>query len=131
MIRILYRLIIMEESMKLNCFDRRIEIFLYLCRHRKANTRDLAREFSVSRETIIRDIMILSKYVPLYTKFGRYGGVFIMDDYRNELFLHLSKDEEQLLKMLLIERTDEKERFLLKSIINHYAMPTFERQKCF
>ena len=117
--------------MKLNNFDRKIEIFLYLCRHRKANTRDLAREFSVSRKTIIKDIMILSKYVPLYTKFGRYGGVFIMDDYRNELFLHLSKDEEQLLKMLLIERTDEKERFLLKSIINHYAMPTFERQKCF
>ncbi|MBR2885193.1 MAG: HTH domain-containing protein [Clostridia bacterium] len=117
--------------MKLNCFDRRIEIFLYLCRHRNAKTRDLAREFSVSRKTIIRDIMILSKYVPLYTKFGRYGGVFIMDDYRNELFLYLSKDEEQLLKMLLIERTDEKERFLLKSIINHYGMPTFERQKCF
>ena len=65
--------------MKLNCFDRKIEIFLYLCRHRKANTRDLAREFSVSLKTIIRDIMILSKYVPLYTKFGRYGGVFIMD----------------------------------------------------
>ena len=117
--------------MKLNYFDRKIEIFLYLCRYRKANIGKLAREFSVCKETISRDIMILSKYVPIYTQYGRYGGVFIMDDYRNELFLHLSKDEEELLKTILNERTDEKEKFLLKSIINHYAMPTFERQKCF
>ena len=117
--------------MKLNCFDRRIEVFLYLSRHRSASAGKLAQEFSVCRKTISRDIMILSKYVPIYTQLGRYGGVFIMDDYRNELFLHLSKEEEELLKTILNERTDEKEKFLLKSIINHYAMPTFERQKCF
>ena len=112
--------------MKLNCFDWRIEIFLYISKCKSVSIGKLAREFSACRESISRDIMFLSKYVPKYTKFGRYGGVFIMDDYRNELFLHLSKDEEKLLRMILNERTDAKEKFLLQSIINHYAMPTFE-----
>lgn len=112
-------------------FKRRIELIFYIMKHQGITTIEIAKKFSVCRTTIYSDVNFLSSYVPIYTRRGKRGGLFILEGYKQELFMYLSKDEEQLLKILLIERTDEKERFLLKSIINHYAMPTFERQKCF
>lgn len=83
---------------------------------------ELAFQYSVSDRTIRRDILFLSRYAPICTKTGLNGGAFLMDGYRKELMLHLSREEEALL--LKIMRTlDEKEQHIVYNIINKYAMP--------
>lgn len=85
---------------------------------------ELANMFSVCEKTIYTDIVFLSRYAPIYTKSGNYGGVFILDNFKTDLFLYLTKDEETLLEKLFDERKDEREKFLLKGVINRYSMPT-------
>lgn len=46
-------------------------------------TENLANELNVSARTIRRDIVELSRLIPLYTKTGRYGGgIYILDSCR-------------------------------------------------
>lgn len=61
--------------------DRRAEIMDILLDKRHCSLRGLANFFKVSYRTIIRDITYLSLTVPVYTTIGRYGGVYIPDEY--------------------------------------------------
>ena len=107
---------------QLTSFERRLEILFILMRNKKCSMTELAFQYSVSDRTIRRDILFLSRYAPICTKTGLNGGAFLMDGYRKELMLHLSREEEALL--LKIMRTlDEKEQHLIYNIINKYAMP--------
>ena len=107
---------------QLTSFERRLEILFILMRNKKCSMTELAFQYSVSDRTIRRDILFLSRYAPICTKTGLNGGAFLMDGYRKELMLHLSREEEALL--LKIMRTlDEKEQHIVYNIINKYAMP--------
>lgn len=84
--------------------------------------KDLAFNYSVSDRTIRRDILFLSRYAPICTKTGIDGGAFLMNGYRKELYLPLSKDEENLL-FRLMPTVCANEQHLLATIINKYALP--------
>ena len=47
----------------------------------------------------------------------------ILNNFKSDLFLYLAKDEKNLLEKLSDEREGERERFLLKGVINRYSMP--------
>ena len=63
--------------------DRLLGITFYMLNHRRAIAGDLAERFEVSRRTIYRDIEALSQAgLPMYTKKGTDGGIFLMEGYR-------------------------------------------------
>lgn len=110
--------------------ERRTEIMRVLSRRRHETISNLAEEFGVSTRTILRDIEVLSVMEPIYTQCGRYGGVYVTDDYsmtrmymsENELsVLHklskfaeekavcdLSMEESNLLKFIISQYTKQK-----------------------
>ena len=107
---------------QLPSFERRLEILFILMRNKKCSMTELAFQYSVSDRTIRRDILFLSRYAPICTKTGLNGGAFLMDGYRKELYLPLSKDEENLL-LRLMPTVCANEQHLIATIINKYAMP--------
>ena len=104
-------------------FERRIEILFYIIRTKNTTIPELAHMFSVCEKTIYTDIVFLSRYAPIYTKSGTYGGIFILDTFKSDLFLYLTKDEEKLLEKLSGRVENEREKMLLNRILNRYAMP--------
>lgn len=107
--------------------ERRTEIMRVLCRRRHETISNLAEEFGVSTRTILRDVEVLSVTEPIYTQCGKYGGVYVTDDYsmtrmymteRELAVLHkLSKlAEEKAICKLSIQ-----ENKLLQSIISQYT----------
>ncbi len=107
--------------------ERRIEIMRVLCRRRYDKISNLAIEFGVSERTILRDIEILSVTEPIYTRCGRYGGVYVMEDYSMNRMYMTEKELLVLHKLLrFVDRegacalsTEEIE--LLKEIISQYT----------
>ena len=65
-------------------FERRMEILSILMNHHLISCLELSRRFQVSDDTISRDITALSRFAPIATKPGRYGGVYIIDEYKRE-----------------------------------------------
>ena len=88
----------------------------------KTTVAELSFYFGVSVNTISNDIAFLSRYAPIYTKSGMYGGIYVVDDFTDNLKLHLSNDEETLLKKLAKTSNDTDAR-LLRNIIHKYSMP--------
>ncbi len=107
---------------KITAFERRIEMLFFLAKQRKSSIVELAENYSVCRKTAYNDIMFLSRYAPIYTKGGVNGGVFLMDDYRNSMFLYLSCDEEALLH-LIMATLSLSEKNIVANIINKYSQP--------
>ena len=103
-------------------FERRIEMLYLLSRYKKSSFVELANLYEVSTRTIYADIVFLSRYAPIYTKNGKNGGVFLMNEYRNDLNLHLSKDEEELLEKLAADLNGRNAQ-LLRNVLNKYSMP--------
>jgi len=101
-------------------FERRIELLFYLIKKQGKKVSYIANEFDVCRMTIYRDIDFLSRYAPLYIK---QGGVHISDEYKPEILIQLSKEEEMLMRKLLEERTDKREIQILNRLITRYSMP--------
>ena len=110
----------MKDGM--TAFDRRIEMLFFLLKHRKTTVIELANVFSVCRKTAYNDLIFLSRYAPIYTKGGVNGGVFLMDDYRNSMFLYLSCDEEALLYRIMAT-LPLSEKNIVANIINKYSQP--------
>lgn len=107
---------------QMTSFERRLEILFTLMRNNKCSMQELAFNYSVSDRTIRRDILFLSRYAPICTKTGIDGGAFLVDGYRKELSLYLSKYEEELL-VRLMHSVNETDQHLIANIINKYAMP--------
>ena len=107
---------------KITAFERRIKILFLLTKQRKSSIAELAKTFSVCRKTAYNDIMFLSRYAPIYTKGGVNGGVFVMDDYRNNMFIYLSCDEEALLYRIMTTLSAP-EKNIVANIINKYSKP--------
>lgn len=103
-------------------FERRIEMLFFLMKHRKTTVAQLAEIFSVHRNTAYKDIIFLSRYAPIYTKLGVGGGIYLLEHYRNDLFLYLSTDEESVLKSMM-DSLETKEKIIVGNIINKFSMP--------
>ena len=65
-------------------FERRMEILSILINQRLISCPELARRFRVFDDTITRDISVLSRFAPIGSKIGRYGGVYIINEYKRE-----------------------------------------------
>lgn len=107
---------------RMTTFERRIEILFVLIKWKKSSITELANMFSVCRKTAYNDLIFLSRYAPIYTKNGIGGGVFMMQDYHNEIFMYLTEDEEKVLNEL-IEMLDTDKKIIVKNIINKFSMP--------
>ena len=108
--------------------ERRYKIMKILCRRRYETMRNLASEFGVSMRTIQRDIEVLSGTEPIYTQVGKYGGVYIMEDYSMDR-MYMKAPELDVLKKLYIAAhenesllTDD-EKSLLRFLISQYSKP--------
>ena len=103
-------------------FDRRMEILLILKRCITVTRTRLASEFSVSDDTIGRDLIALSRYEPICSKHGRYGGIYLLKQERHEQ-QYLADDELILLNKLLYSSfCSDCEKAILKRIIHKFAM---------
>lgn len=107
--------------------ERRMEIMRILCRRRHETIKNLAEEFGVSTRTILRDIEVLSISEPIYTQYGRYGGIYIADDYSINKMYMTDRELSLLNKLLslsvskaMCDLSDE-ECTLLESIIAQYT----------
>lgn len=105
-----------------NTFERRIEMLCLLTKCKKTTAAELSFYFGVCVNTISNDIAFLSRYAPIYTKPGIYGGIYVIGDYTGNLKLHLSSDEENLLNKLA-ETSNSTDARLLRNIIHKYSMP--------
>ena len=102
--------------------ERRKKILDYITYRRKVTYKEIAEEFSVSLNTATRDVMFISQYIPVYTKQGKGGGVYMMPKYRASKY-YLSAKEEILLCELL-ERVSDDEKKILKGILFRFARDT-------
>lgn len=93
-----------------------------MCRRRFEKAENLAFEFHVSEKTVRRDIEAISRSVPIYTKQGRNGGVYLLDGYA-EGRAYMSDGEIALLESLSARcKTPDEKRGLAK-IIGKYSRP--------
>lgn len=81
--------------------ERRIKIMTLLYRRGNTTSVKLAEEFGVSRSTIMRDIVALSMYNPIYTVQGRNGGgIYILKDGMPEYATRRAEENEVLDKVI-------------------------------
>ncbi len=107
---------------KTTTFERRLEVLFFIANRKQTSFMELAEYFSVSKCTIYRDVVFLSRYAPIFTKHGMYGGVFMTNGYKNNLTPHLTKAEKLLLEKISTTLTGSDAR-LLNNIINKFSMP--------
>ena len=106
---------------ELSTFERRMQILSMLMNHKQISRLELARRFSVSDDAICRDITAISRFAPIGSKMGRYGGVYIVDEFKLTK-VYLSRDEEEVIEELLHTLTGRK-RMLLQMVLYKFAMP--------
>ena len=107
-----------------SAFERRMEILYILMNQKLISRLELARRFSVSDVTIGEDIIALSRYAPIASKMGRYGGIYIIDEYKREK-VYFSREEEQLIEKL-VQTLSGREQQLMKMMLYKFALPKAE-----
>lgn len=114
--------------------ERRREIMKMLCRYRYKTMPDLAFEFGVSMRTIQRDIEALSRTEPIYTQFGRHGGVYVVDGYSMNR-MYMTDTEIDVLQKLYIAADENgslltnDEKNVLRFIISQYSKPKSKKDE--
>ena len=114
--------------------ERRNEILKILCRRGYETAGNLAFEFGVSERTVRRDIEVLSRNNPIYTKSGGHsGGIYIIDGYTPDR-MYMSDTEICVLKKLYTAPQSEfvltaDERKILESLILIYSKPKTKGRK--
>ena len=87
--------------------DRRCMIMKTLFTKKHITIQELALHFGVSERTIRRDIEQLSLSEPIYTQPGKYGGIYIMEDYRKSRAYSDYAQNGVLVKILRMAETRE------------------------
>ena len=105
--------------MDMNPWERRQKILEILCLRRCETTDNLAHEFNVSRETIRRDITILTCSYPVETVRGGHGGVKVADWFHLDRRT-LNADEITFLRRLE-SQIDGADREMLNRIIVQFS----------
>ena len=114
--------------------ERRHGIMKTLCRYRYKTMPDLALEFGVSMRTIQRDIEVLSRTEPIYTQFGRHGGVYVVDGYSMNR-MYMTDTEINVLQKLYIAADENvalltnDEKNVLGLIISQYSKPKSKKDE--
>ncbi|WP_167958743.1 helix-turn-helix transcriptional regulator [Anaerosporobacter faecicola] len=81
--------------------NRLFEILYILLQKRCVTAKELAERFEVSIRTIYRDVDALSMAgVPVYTKKGRYGGIYLLDHFVFDKSLVSKKEQRDILAAL-------------------------------
>lgn len=109
-------------STRFDSYERRMEMMFLIFNVKETTIPILANYFSVSRNTIVRDLEVISRYAPIYTRKGMFGGVFLLKGYKSNLILPLSADEKDLLEELE-KKLNAKDARLLRNILHKYSMP--------
>lgn len=110
-----------EMEGKLSAFERRMKILSVLVNGKLISRLELSRWFDVSDVTINADIIAISTVVPITSKKGRYGGVYLLDTFKTDK-AYLSKDEEALLRKLS-ENLSGYEKILIESVLHKFSLP--------
>lgn len=106
---------------KLTTYERRESIKFLLVKEKSTTTRHFVNLFGVTKQTILNDIVFLSSRLPITTKAGNGGGIFLDLEYDYPK-VYLTKDEENLL-LSLLDFLCEKDKKILVNIINKFSMP--------
>lgn len=106
-------------SDKLCVSERRMKLLTILNYRKQSTCSELPLEFNVSVKTINRDVDFLSNFVPIYTKRGKGGGVYILPEYRSYKS-YLSKEHEECLYELM-DVANKKQRRILNEIIIQFT----------
>ena len=110
---------------KLCVSERRFKIVDLLIANGQMTRRELAQEFNVKLDTISRDIMFLSSQIPLYTKTGASGGIFILNGYKGYSYYFDRRETEVMLSLL--EHVPEKDKKVFLGIMAKYVK-NFKKQ---
>ena len=100
---------------KLCVTDRRLKIIDLLIANGQMTRRELAQEFNVTMDTISKDILFLSSHIPLYTKTGASGGIFILNGYKGYSYYFDRRETEVMLSLL--ERVPKNDRKVFLGIM--------------
>ena len=106
---------------QLTTYERRERIRLLLVKEKSTTTTYLMDLFGVTKPTILNDIVFLSSIMPIVTRSGKGGGIFLDMEYHAPR-TYLTGDEESLL-LRLLDSLCEKEKKLLINIINKFSKP--------
>ena len=105
--------------------ERRIRILGTLIERTHEKIGVLAEEFQVCRSTISRDYQMLSVYHPLYTKLGKYGGIFVMDGY--SLGRKYLSDEQAIFLEELSPLLSEDQNRIMVDILKKFKKPALKK----
>ena len=86
--------------------ERRMEILFVLLRRRHVKISELQAEFGVCRTTIKQDVQELTRYFPIRSVDGRYGGIFLDKNYRLGM-KYLTEPQAILLEKISASLTGE------------------------
>ena len=75
--------------------------------------------------TIKRDLLFLSNCIPIETKSGNGGGVFLNMEFESRK-QYLTNKEKDLLERLSKELSNDTDKLLIKNIINKFSIPNGE-----
>ncbi len=103
-----------------SALERRQAMLELLSDRRKETVSNLMAEFNVSRCTVLRDIQILSCFVPIYTVQGNGGGICVANGYYYD-HRYLHKEQEALLIKLSPELQPDEQK-ILQSILTSFGM---------
>lgn len=88
--------------------SRLFKILYYLINNNPSSAAKLSQEFEVSVRTIYRDINALSQAnIPIYTKSGRNGGIYLMEDFVLNNAILSSEEKKEIITALQTLSTTE------------------------
>lgn len=93
---------------KLYITERRTRILEFLTLHKQTTRQELAENFGVSINTIVRDIELISGFAPIYTKQGKGGGIYILPEYRSYKNYLTDAEEEVLYRLMQFVGNEDK-----------------------
>ena len=102
--------------------ERRMEILFVLLRRRHVKISELQIEFGMCRTTIKQDIQELTRYFPIRSVDGRYGGIFLDKDYQLGMKF-LTEQQAILLEKLSATLTGE-DLILMCEILKTFKKPS-------
>lgn len=104
----------------LTTYERRENIKAILLKKRFSTAQELADIFGVTQRTIFNDIVFLSSRIPITTKVGGGGGIFLDSDFEPPKEW-LNAEEENLL-LRLSETLSKKDKLIIHNIINKFSV---------
>ena len=104
---------------KLGTTERRTRIIEFLLLHKHTTIKQLSKEFGVCVNTVVNDLYTISRIVPIYTKQGNGGGIYILPEFRSYKNYFTDAEENFLYEMML--KVSNEEKRILCGIITKFT----------